>query len=94
MGLAARGRRRYSLSHHDVRLAWSVGFGDYANNGKADLLVEAERVAAQVPNVGEVRGQVLVEVDADDVPLLAELGGEDLVGQATTVPDGLFADVQ
>ena len=26
--------------------------------------------------------------------LMAELGGADLVGDATTVPDGLFADVK
>ena len=37
-------------------------------------------------------------VDADGagkmLSLMAELGGEDLVGQASTVPEGLFADVK
>ncbi len=34
-----------------------------------------------------------VEGAADFLALMAKLGGEKLVGQATTLPDGLFADV-
>ena len=41
-----------------------------------------------------VRGPVDLGGAERFLELMAELGGEDLVGQATTVPDGLFADVQ
>lgn len=40
------------------------------------------------------RGRVDAAEAGKMLTLMSELGGEELVGQATTVPDGLFADVR
>ncbi|PWK49331.1 NitT/TauT family transport system substrate-binding protein [Silicimonas algicola] len=40
------------------------------------------------------RGPVDIEAAGKMLSLMAELGGEELVGEASSVPDGLFADVK
>ncbi len=40
------------------------------------------------------RGPIDIEAAGKMLSLMAELGGEELVGEASSVPDGLFADVK
>ncbi|EPX76107.1 ABC transporter substrate-binding protein [Salipiger mucosus] len=61
-------------------------------NAKTDA--QFEQLKADWLAGAPARGPVDAEAAGRLLALMAELGGEELVGEATTVPEGLFADVQ
>lgn len=61
-------------------------------NAKSDA--EFETLKADYNAGSPVRGPVDLEGADKFLQLMAELGGADLVGKATTLPDGLFAEIK
>ena len=60
----------------------------------ADTEAQFETLKADYIAGSPARGPVDLEGADKFLKLMADLGGEELVGEATTLPDGLFADVK